>query len=67
MGTRAAFWIGDPTDLDNREWLGCVGWDGHPENFEILTKAKNEEEFRSMVKDFDTSRDGFAHPGKGWP
>lgn len=25
MGTRAAFWIGDPVNLGGREWLGWTG------------------------------------------
>jgi len=69
MGTRAAFWIGDPRDYNNREWLGCKAWDGYPENedFEDLLKAKTVEDFRKAVGVISSLSDDFANPDKGWP
>lgn len=68
MGTRASFWIGNPIDLDKREWLGCIAWDGYPDgDCEILKDAASPEEFRKMVDDIAKSRDDFSHPQKGWP
>ena len=67
MGTRAAFWVGNPTQLDKREWLGCIAFDGHPENFEQLAGIVSEKEYRDAVQVIrDSSRD-FATPDKGWP
>lgn len=63
MGTRASFWIGNPTDLENREWLGCIAWDGHPEN---MSCSSSEESFRGFVAGLST-REDFATPDKGWP
>jgi len=69
MGTRAAFWVGDPRNLDAREWLGCVAWDGYPNNhgFATLLKASTEEEFRNAVAEIEKKRDDFAQPSGGWP
>ena len=66
MGTRAAFWLGDPRDLENREWLGCIAWDGHPSNFPELALIKTEGEFRSFVNLLKDRKD-FASPENGWP
>ena len=30
MGTRASFFIGNPTELDKREYIGSFHWDGFP-------------------------------------
>jgi hypothetical protein len=30
MGTRAQFFVGNPQDLEHREFLGTVAWDGRP-------------------------------------
>lgn len=69
MGTRASFWIGDPKNLDNREWLGCIAWDGDIGNFLNMGWGDidwTEEKFRQAVRSMNTRRD-FAHPGNGWP
>ena len=67
MGTRAAFWIGDPRDLENREWLGCIAWDGYEWAFDSQWAAfSSEQEFRDAVSTLE-QRDDFAHPGRGWP
>ena len=71
MGTRASFWLGDPRDLKNRKWLGCIAWDGYPKveddsagvDFRAVeTKEEFLQEVQKLVK-----RDDFAHPGRGWP
>ena len=70
MGTRAAFWIGDPRDLENRLWIGCVAWDGYPSGLPQLTQSipTTEEEFLSAVKRISEQRDDFADPKNGgWP
>ena len=69
MGTRAAFWIGDPRDLEHREWLGCVAWDGYvwKEDAEWASFT-TEEEFRSAVDFVKRHSDDFADPANGgWP
>jgi hypothetical protein len=66
MGTRASFWIGDPRNLDNRELLGCIAWDGYPEGVPELERAKTEEEFRQIIGTFK-NREDFALPENGWP
>lgn len=66
MGTRAAFFIGDPRDLENREWLGCIAWDGYPDgDCSVLADAKTPEEFRGLVANIASERDDFAYPDKG--
>ena len=68
MGTRAAFWVGDPVNLDNREWLGCIAWDGHPENFQELSALTTEGDFRAAVLSISAGRRDFASPqAGGWP
>lgn len=64
MGTRAAFWIGDPRQLDSREWLGCKAWGGFPDNktFKSMLAAKTADEFRAAVEPLTD-----AKPDKGWP
>lgn len=66
MGTRASFWIGNPVDLENREWLGCIAWDGHPDNFEELANVTTRDEFHRWI-DVLKCREDFAHPQGGWP
>ncbi len=68
MGTRAAFWIGDPRDTDNCEWLGCVALDGYMESFPELTDVDTPEAFREQVMSILDIRDDAAIAGKhGWP
>lgn len=69
MGTRASFWIGNPMDLDNRQWLGCIGWDGYMgSKTEPLSHATNEEEFKEAVQAIEGGCDDFTNPKEnGFP
>lgn len=69
MGTRASFFIGDPQDMDGREWLGCIAWDGYPDgDCAVLALATSADEFRAAVAALAASRDDFCDPAKhGFP
>ena len=67
MGTRAAFWIGNPQDLDKREWLGCVAFDGYPEGLPGIEDVKTEKEFRAFIARKRAESTCFAKPEGGWP
>lgn len=69
MGTRAAFWVGDPRDIDAREWLGCLSWDGYPDGHGlVLRDVSDESSFRQAVETLArTEAQQFAHPSQGWP
>lgn len=63
MGTRAQFFIGDPRDVEGREWLGCIAWDGYPDgDCGRLAGATTEAEFRNRVELLKASRDDFTDP-----
>lgn len=64
MGTRAQFFIGDPRDVEGRDWLGCVGWDGYPEGDigDALKGVASAEEFIAAVADLAAHRDDFTNP-----
>ncbi len=61
MGTRAQFFIGNPSDLASRVWLGCVAFDGYPDGDcgEALVKAKSQEDFTAAVARITTGKFGF--------
>lgn len=66
MGTRAAFWVGNPINLENREWLGCTAYDGYPGGFvDVLADAKTEEEFRKIIEEKIATMDDFSSPKNG--
>lgn len=67
MGTRAAFWKGDPRNLEDREWLGCIAFDGYPDGKvgDVLA-AKSLDDFLDAVNGL-TKESDFAHPKGGWP
>jgi len=67
MGTRGAFWINHPADLDNRRWLGCIAFDAFPDNFRLLATIRTEEEYIKEIERIAQARDDFAHPGADWP
>ncbi len=66
MGTRASFWIGNPMEIENREWLGCIAWDGFPGGIPGIKEVKTAEDFRVLVLQ-QSEREDFAKPDKGWP
>lgn len=69
MGTRASFWIGDPRQVDAREWLGCKAFDGYPDNPDLgpILDATTPEDFRAAVLAMAEGRKDFARPDRGWP
>lgn len=67
MGTRAAFWVGDPREMALREWLGCLAWDGYPDGVpEPLRQVTTEDEYRHCIQRIAQAHE-FAPPGGGWP
>ncbi len=64
MGTRAAFWLGNPIDLENRKWLGCVAWDGY-EFLDTWKNIKTKKGFLSAITRLKKKRDDFADPKNG--
>lgn len=66
MGTRAQFFIGDPQDLQAREWLGTVAWDGHANGDcgDALRGAKTAEEFKAGVAKIAAERKDFGDPAE---
>jgi hypothetical protein len=63
MGTRAAFFVGDPRDVEGREWLGCVDWDGYPDGVGLVPMATHEAEYRAAVAKLREERADFTDPG----
>jgi hypothetical protein len=64
MGTRAQFFIGHPSDLENRKYLGTVAWDGYPDGDcgKALANAQDEAGFLAGVQVLKAKRDDFADP-----
>ena len=67
MGTRAAFFIGDFRDVEKREWLGCIAWDGYPEGLPEMCGAKSEDDFREIISKYQDDRDDFAKSDGPFP
>lgn len=68
IGTRASFWLGNPRNLENRKWLGCIAFDGYPEgDTKKLIVAKNEEQFVELLEGICKDRRDFASPEGDWP
>jgi hypothetical protein len=70
MGTRAAFWVGNP--CENGELLGCIAFDGYPDGLSWLDYAGDETGWREVVKleaaqrdDWTPAEDGFPFPWTG--
>ncbi len=64
MGTRSDYWIGRGLEA---EWLGSLGWDGHPESVDpAVLKATDEQSFRAAVKSMLTESDDGTTPEMGW-
>lgn len=71
MGTRATLWVGDPADLEDREWLGAILYDGYPgepngNGLTELADVETEDEYRAVVDEYD-ERGCLVRPGNGWP
>lgn len=66
MGTRAQFFIGNPEDLEKREFLGCIAWDGYPDGDcgKALRHVKTAGGFRRAVSLLAKQRDDFTDPNK---
>lgn len=64
MGTRCDFYIGKGKDA---EWLGSVGWDGDPGNFQDIIRTKSDQEFRVAVTKELKGREDATFPDMGWP
>lgn len=64
MGTRASFFIGNPSDLGARDWLGCVAWDGYPDGDvgELLQHVTTSDAFIAAVEQIKAKRDDFTDP-----
>lgn len=64
MGTRADFYVGRG---ETAEWLGSIGWDGHPDGIddEVLA-ASTEAEYRERATAFLVKENGIF-PSDGWP
>ena len=65
MGTRAQFFIGNPSDIENRVYLGTVAWDGYPDGDigKILKGVTTEESFRNVIKKgIAEEREDYADP-----
>ena len=64
MGTRAQFFIGNPSDVSTRQWLGCVAWDGYPDGDcgEALLGASTLNDFVAGVEKIAAKRDDFTNP-----
>lgn len=69
MATRAAFWLGDPSNLAQREWLGCVAYDGYPNGAVTadLEAVTAPEQLRAWVAEHLALCSDFAAPSRGWP
>lgn len=64
MGTRAQFFLGDPRDVANREWLGSVAFDGYPDGDigDAFKTARTEGSFRAAVRQIAGERDDYCDP-----
>jgi|SRR6185503_17863419 len=64
MGTRGQFFIGNPQDIENREWLGCIAWDAHAggSKCENIAKSTTADEFRTAVAEMGAEEDDFTDP-----
>jgi hypothetical protein len=66
MGTRAQFFVGDPRNIEAREWLGAVAWDGYPDGDigEALKNVIVEKHFREAIAIIAKEREDFCDPSK---
>lgn len=70
MGTRASFWIGDARNIQDREYMGCIAFDGYPEGLPGIENITTADRFREFVGalskrgDFSSATEAFPFP---WP
>lgn len=65
MGTRADFYVGKH---ETAEWIGSIAYDGYRDGIpDNILQATNEQEYRSAVYEFITSKDHGTLPEQGWP
>lgn len=64
MGTRAQFFVGNPSDIETRKFLGTVAFDGYPDGDcgDALMGVKDAETFEACVRHIASKRDDFADP-----
>lgn len=65
MGTRADFYVRHPGRAP--EWLGSVGWNGHPESLRGLRSAKTLGAFLRKLDRMAAKRDDWTPAAYGWP
>lgn len=63
MGTRASFFIGNPSDVENRQWLGCLAFDAYPDGDvgKALVGASTPDQFIAGVERL-SAEDDFTDP-----
>lgn len=66
MGTRAQFFIGNPSDLETRIWLGAVAWDGYPDGDigDAFKGVTSVHEFREAIDKIALQRNDYCDPDK---
>ncbi len=68
MGTRAAFFVGNPCDLENREFIGAFHWDGYPHAiFDDIGGHTDEASFREALTKHVDTRDDWSPADSGFP
>lgn len=67
--SRASFWIGDPSIISERQYLGCIGFNGNPEDEDLLELQiiKTPQEFIDFVTKVLVPRKDYSPPENGWP
>lgn len=68
MGTRADFYSQSGKQLQQKDWIGSIAWDGYPRGIPAqIKKAKTEKEFIKECKKFFKNREDVSLPKDGWP
>jgi hypothetical protein len=68
MGTRADFYIKASKELEAKDWIGSIAWDGYPSGIpKEIKESKTPNEFKQSVEKFAKERDDFTYPKDGWP
>lgn len=66
MGTRAQFFVGNPSDIVGRKFLGTVAFDGYPDGDcgDALMGVKDAETFEACVRHIASKRRDFSDPAE---